>query len=264
MAGFVPVPACLRLADRVFPRVRAESARRLLGAGWSQTRTAEALGVSQAMVSKYAARQDGEDDAMVLRLADDLVQELQDPVPADGPSPWCTVLTAVPDRPGGQEALQDLLAAEQRLRSKPPLRLVPQIGMNLVRALPGAGGPGEVLGYPARIVGAGDRVLPPAPPELGASDHLARCLLALQAIDPAVQALGSVRGGSDVRAAVDGPVLEMGPGDDRTAAFEAALEGRPAPFIHDPGAFGIEPCLYVAGRDAVETAARIHAIHTRL
>lgn len=272
----VPVPACLRLQDDVFPRVRSHAARRLVAAGWSQSRTAAFLGVSQAMVSKYANRggpqarpadgpTDGaQDEPLVVRLAEDLVQEALAPTPVDGPSPWCTTLTAAADPQAGT-ALQDLLEAERRLRAEPPLRVMPQIGMNLVRALPEAQRPAQVLGYPARIVRSGDRILPPAPPMPGASDHLARCLLALRRVDPSVQALGSLRGGADVRAALcDETVAEMAPGEDRTAAFEKAVTGRPASFIHDPGAFGIEPCLYVAGRDAAAVARRIHDIHTRI
>lgn len=264
----VPVPACFHLADKVFPRVRAEAARRLVHAGWSQTPIAKALGVSQAMVSKYAARGEAETDPLVLRLVDELLQELESP-PADGPSPWCHTLHVAPGRRGGDEALQDLLAAERRLLSDPPRAVVPQIGLNLARALPDATGPEDVLSFPGRIVAAGGALLSPAPPEFGASQHLAGCLLALRRHDPTVLALGSIRGGPAVCKAAgrEGGVAEMSaPEQDRALAFAAALKASTGvpPFVHDPGAFGIEPCLYVAGRDAAEVAERILQIQRRL
>jgi predicted fused transcriptional regulator/phosphomethylpyrimidine kinase len=253
----VAVPACLRLADEVFPRVRAATARRLARAGWSQTRAAAALGISQAMVSKYLSAPVDE-DALVARLADDFVAELAAPAAAAA-SPWCSTLTI--SQGAGGPALQDLLAAEARLRAALAPQLVPEIGLNLVRALPGATTPAQTLGDPARMVGAGGRLLAPAPPVPGGSRHLATCLLELRRERPHLQALASVRGGAATLGAArrlgwavaDVPVEGRPEGEDR---FIAAARAHPAATVlHDAGPPGIEPCLYVAGTDATSVAA---------
>lgn len=260
------VPACLRLADDVFPRVRADAARRLSEGGWSQTRIAQALGLSQAMVSKHLAAPVVL-DAMASHLAADLVQEILDPQPAAGPSAWCATLSIGQDRAGASAALADLLAAEAMLLKQPPLRLMPQVGLNIARALPDASGPQDVLAFPGRLVEAGGRVVRPAPPAFGGSSHLARLLLAA----PAAQAVANVRGGSDVAAACRRlgwklqPVARNGKTSDPDAAILRVLSAKPGvSVVHDPGAIGLEPCLYLFGRDATAVARSILLLHEAL
>lgn len=257
------VPACLRLADEVFPRVRALAAHRLVALGWSQSRTGAALGLSQAMVSRHLSAK-LPDDAVAARLADDLVESLLHPTPAHGPSDWCGTLTIGQEKAGGGEALQDLLAAERLLRDANPLRLMPQVGLNVARALPDAASPDDVLAFPGRLVEAGGRIVSPAAPTFGGSGHLARVLLARRAAQAADLALANVRGGADVLAAArklgwSPALVTRGKAADEAPVLKAASASRsPATVaLHDPGAVGLEPCLYVAGRTALEVAERI-------
>lgn len=266
------MPACLRLSDEVFPRVRAIAARRLVAQGWSQARAGEAVGLSQGMVSRHLAAAEPE-DPVALRLAEDLVQSLTSPLPAaptQGPSDWCATLSVGQDRPGGDEALRDLLAAERALRLGNPVRLMPQVGLNLARAVPGAASTDDVLAFPGRLIEAGGRILNPAPPAFGGSGHLARVLLARRDASPATLALANVRAGADVLAAAKrlrwgvAPVVR-GKGATDEASVLAAARGSPkAIALHDPGAVGLEPCLYLAGSDASEVAARVLQLHESL
>ncbi len=265
------LPPCFHLADSVFPRVRAAAATRLVRAGWSQTRTAEALGVSQGMISRYLAQDAAEGDPLVLRMTDDLVLGLHQ-APAAARSVWCDLLA--PTGSGADEALQDLLSAEQRLLRHNPLAIVPQIGLNLARAAAGAAQTDQVLSYPARIVAAGNRLVNPAPPAYGASGHLARWLIRVHARRPDLLAAASIRGGPDMARAATRLGLEplevrreAGAGGDVDGPVLAVVDGAPAPWpgaiaaVHDPGAFGIEPCFYVGGHDArsvVEVLLRLN------
>lgn len=251
----VAVPACFHLADDVFPRVRAEAARRLIADGWSQSRAAQALGVSQAMVSKYLGREAVASDALVERLVADLVQELHAPTPA-AISPWCTTLTARQERPGADEALSDLLAAERRLLAEPPMAVMPEVGLNIARCTRQAATADDVLAYPARIVAAADRLVRPVAPEFGASRHLAACLLALRGRDPDVHAIANIRGGPAIRKAA-GATVELRGRGDRERLYARAVHETPARLVHDPGAVGYEPCLYVAGPTASAVVDRI-------
>jgi predicted fused transcriptional regulator/phosphomethylpyrimidine kinase len=257
------VPACLRLADEVFPRVRAVAAHRLVALGWSQSRAGAALGLSQAMVSRHLATPAPE-DPIAARLAEDLVEALLRPAPAQGPSDWCGTLTIGQDRPGGGEALQDLLAAERLLRDGNPLGLMPQVGLNVARALPEADSPDGVLAFPGRLVEAGGRIVSPAAPAFGGSGHLARVLLARREATAAAPdlALANVRGGPDVLAAARRlgwapAAVARGRSAGEAPVLQAARKAPTAVALHDPGAVGLEPCLYVAGPSASEVAARI-------
>jgi predicted fused transcriptional regulator/phosphomethylpyrimidine kinase len=256
----VPLPPCFHLADEVFPKVRAQAARRLVAKGWSQTRTAQALGLSQAMVSRHVAASPPPADPLVDRLTAELEAELAQGAPANGSSRWCVALSA---SPGDDAPLQDLLEAERLLREAAPLRLVPQIGLNLARALPGAQRPEQVLSFPGRIIEAAGRLVTPLPPSLGASGHLARCLLHLRGRDAGALALASVRGGPAVAKAAQAlgwSVAQVGArrGPDADEAVLKAIDRAQDPrTVHDPGAVGIEPCLYLAGPDARSVAHRI-------
>lgn len=253
------LPACLTLGEDVFPRVRAQAARRLVDeAGWSQARTAEALNVSQAMVSRYVAAPPAARLALADRLADELVAQLTSGRPASGMSPWCSTLS-VAQTPSAHAAMDDLLAAERALRVANPIGLVPQIGLNLARALPDATDAGGVLSFPGRLVEAAGKIVSPAPPSFGASGHLARCLLMLRERERGLVAIASVAGGPRLQTAARRAKWSLAtlpsrtpPKGDGESRFEAAVRrSRQAPTrLLDPGALGIEPCLYVAGTSA--------------
>lgn len=270
------VPACLLLADEVFPRVRALAARSLVAAGWSQQRAGAAVGLSQAMVSRHLAGREPA-DPVARRLADDLVAALQVPPSAArhgiGPSAWCATLTVGQERAGGHDALRDLLAAEQAIREANPARLMPQVGLNVARAVPPAAAVADILAFPGRLVEAGGRIVSPAPPAFGGSRHLARVLLAWRAnAGPTPAALANVRGGPDVAAAakrLGWRVASVKRGARSRADADGPVEAtaraaRQADALHDPGAIGLEPCLYVAGSDASDAARRILLLHDAL
>lgn len=244
----VPVPACLWLSDDVFPRVRAHAARRLVADGWTQSRIADTLRVSQAMVSKYVARDDDESDPLVLRLAHEVVVGA-DASDASGPSGWCTTLSTAAEDQG---AIGDLLEAEAELLAAAPVHLVPQVGMNMARALDGATDPSRILAYPARLVAAGNRIVRPVAPEPGASNHLSSVLLAMRSANPGLAAIANVRGDIPCPDAVR---VHRGDNTTDVPLLDAARAG--AQILHDPGAFGIEPSLYVAGPDARSVVAQI-------
>ncbi|MGB0651689.1 MAG: thiamine-phosphate synthase family protein [Thermoplasmatota archaeon] len=257
------VPPCFHLAQEVFPQARAQAARELVEQGWSQSRAAEALGISQAMVSKIVAGKGhpAVQDPLALRLARDVVADLRREASGAPSDAWCQTLLAGPPEAG--DALRDLLEAEGLLLEAAPVRLVGQIGLGLVRADDEAQVPGDVLAFPGRIVKAGGALVTPVPPQRGASGHLARCLLLLRSHDGGLAALASIRGGTDVRAAADAAgwnVADVDPAlrqaDDEEAAFRAAVAGG-AHVVHDPGSIGFEPCLYVAGPSAVSVTHRL-------
>lgn len=262
------LPACLRLADDVFPRVRAHTARRLVDAGWSQVRAGAAVGLSQAMVSKHLSNPPST-DPLVERLSDELARDLLSPsAPETGnaASPWCGTLTQAQTHPHAELALADVLAAERLLLAAPPMRVMPQVGLNLALALPGAKGPDDVLAFPGRLVEASGRLVRPAPPAFGGSGHLARVLLAMRERTPQVGALANVRGGNGIVAkaralgwGVQAVARPTSAPDEATLlrALAAAKGSKTVDAVHDPGAVGLEACLYITGPDAQAVARKI-------
>lgn len=222
------------------------------------------------MVSKHLAAPPAS-DPLVERLADELAREALDPAAnlAEG-SPWCTTLTTAGQRPHAEAAVQDILAAERALLAQPPLRAMPQVGLNVAVALPDAADPDDVLAFPGRLVEAGGRLLRPAPPAFGGSGHLARVLLAARK-RWGTCAIANVRGGTDVAAAAKRlgwsiATIARGPGDVREELLLAGIasaRGSPAA-VHDPGAIGLEACLYVLGPSAAHVAAQIHLLDASL
>jgi predicted fused transcriptional regulator/phosphomethylpyrimidine kinase len=256
------LPACFHLADTVFPRVRGEAARSLVAQGWSQSKAAEAVGVSQVMVSKYVQRQ-AETDQVVLHLAGDLVASSIARAPTDGS--WCDAVRAAQDT-AGDEALQDLLAAQAMLQAAPPLKVVPQIGLNIARAPAGAATTDQVLAFPARLVAAGHQLVCPSPPAPGGSRHLAAGLLKMQAAGGTNSAAANVLATAQAVAAVHKlgwKIRDLPPGTDPDSRFLAAIDGKTKVF-HDAGALGIEPCLYIAGADALSVAKDILQLHEEM
>lgn len=67
-------------------------------------------------------------------------------------------------------------------------RIIPEVRSNLVYAPPGASDPAEVLAVEGRITVVGGRPHPAGPVIPGASDHMARLVLELARLDPAIRA----------------------------------------------------------------------------
>ena len=216
------------VVEEFLPTYRSMLAAALRDRGLTQQEVAEALGLSQSAVSKYA--QGGVERTPAIE-DDDRVRELVDRV-ADGlASGEMSRVGALAETealirrladgdvlarrheaamPGLAEAggldLSDpeseVLTAE-RVRSsvERALRvltdasgvaaLVPDVGSNVVECLPDARGVEDVAGVPGRVVDAKGRPTVPADPEFGVSEHVAGVLLAARAA------------GADVRGAVN-------------------------------------------------------------
>lgn len=217
------------VVDAFLPTFRSMLAESLRERGFTQREVADALGISQSAVSKYAH---GTVERHPVILEDPRVQGLVDEI-ADGlASGEMSQIQAVVEIEVFIRQLErgDLLArlheeampalasydlpfsihdpdsklraSEQVLASiKRGLRilgqsrgfvsLIPNVGSNLVECLPDAESIDEVAGVPGRLFDVTGRLSVPAEPEFGASEHAASVLLAARAA------------GSDYRAAIN-------------------------------------------------------------
>jgi hypothetical protein len=245
------------VVDEFLPTFRSMLAQDLRERGLTQHEVAEALGISQSAVSKYAHGDITRHDAFV---SDERVVETVDRLAEGLASGEMSTVQALIEteilirrlsRPGDHIAAihedrvpelreydYDFRADEydsevltrERVRSSVRrgvrilehasgfATLIPAVGSNLVECLPDADSVEDVAGVPGRIFDVKGRTEIPAEPEFGVSEHVATVLLAAR------------DAGSDARAALnvayDEPTLaaleSMG-----HAAVSFAVDGEP-------------------------------------
>jgi predicted fused transcriptional regulator/phosphomethylpyrimidine kinase/predicted transcriptional regulator len=219
------------VVEEFLPTVRAMLAADLRERGLTQHEVAEAIGVSQSAVSKYAHGDVATNDAIA---SDERVRELVARVGeglATGETTRLQALVeievlirrledgdllatlheeAMPefaDYEGGFDihdpdsvlrTAEEVLASVRRgLRTLTNTSgfasLVPAVGSNLVESLPDATTVEDVAGVPGRIVDVKGRATVPADPEFGVSEHVASVLLAARSADVDVRAAACVR-----------------------------------------------------------------------
>ncbi|WP_440010300.1 thiamine-phosphate synthase family protein [Halomicrococcus sp. SG-WS-1] len=217
------------VVEEFLPTFRSMLAADLRERGLTQSEVADALGVSQSAVSKYAhgevAQNDRvRDDERVQRLVEEIGEGL-----ATGSMSQVQALVEVEvlvrrledhdliaqlheeampalEGYGGDFDVHDpddeLRSTERVLTSmRRAIRiventsgfaaLIPAVGANLCECLPDADGIDDVAGIPGRIFDVKGRATIPAEPEFGASEHVASVLLAAR------------EHGSDARAALN-------------------------------------------------------------
>lgn len=281
--------SCFNAVNRLMPLLRAESARRLLQAGLRQERVAEHLGVSQAMVSKYTRARPAPEilapPALLKALVEATVKAALDDEAAGRVSAWCRACLTLTDAglavrtkpwPGLAECargdqgpslteasavLAALAEAETRIRRLPFARLLPQVRSNLAMALPAARSSRDVAAFPGRFIELRGQVRAAAPAEFGASSHLAGLLLRIRRSHPEVRAILNLRNDDASRRAaraaglrlrslrrIRGELAITAPRDERIDA------------LLDPGAFGIEPTLYLVAEEPNALVAKVERI----
>ncbi|WP_336337000.1 thiamine-phosphate synthase family protein [Haloarcula brevis] len=285
------------VVERFLPTARAMLATELDEKGWTQQDIADQLGVTQAAVSKYASgsvtveerfREDARMRQTIERIADGLAAGEMDEYAVLGEllalvrefedrGPICAVHeeempalrglgcdlcvrgtdTAVLEE---RAVLSSVRRATRLLADSAVVDAIPNVGMNVGMALPDAEDALDVAAVPGRIHDLRGRVNVPSNPEFGASEHVARTILAASAVDPTRRAaLNLVTDEAVLDAARERGVepLEFDAGyEDRADRLEAAFRERSAVprVIYHTGAFGIEPITYVFGETADEAA----------
>lgn len=181
---------------------------------------------------------------------------------------------------GRHQCLEELKRAFDILKGGGCAELIPEVQSNLGYALPGASSPEEVAAFPGRIIRCRGAVASAAPPEFGASSHIARIILTAMKYGPGFRSAMNIRYSPDiVRAckslgfAVDsfsraeepkrtksreGSSLEWG--TDSVLARRRSIPD----IIFDKGDLGKEPMVRVLGRHPLETAEKVLRICAQL
>ncbi len=284
------------------PTVRSMLAGELRDRGLTQREVADLLGISQSAVSKYAHGEVDVNDAVAAdERVRELVDELADGLAAGETSRVQALAelevlirrleqgdllarlheeafpplsdydgtVAIHDPESDLRETERVLASVRRglalLENAGGFAaLIPAVGSNLVEALPDARGVDEVAGVPGRLIDVKGRVTVPAPPEFGASGHVATVLLAARAAgsdaraalnvayDPDVVATLVDRGHVAVEFDSEAPV--------EAAVADALAETSDASVLYQTGADGVEPVAYVLAPDAVAAAEAVRPL----
>lgn len=288
------------VAARFVPTWRGMLARELSSRGLAQTEVARLLGITQSAVSKHLRGELGMDASLerdprmaetvrrvaeglasrgmssfeALHEAEALVRAFEDRGPvcalheAEMPELQglgCDICIRVGSTPllAEQAALADLRAGLRILEATPGLaRVLPRVGSNLVRALPGAKDATQVAAVPGQLFEMRGAVKVPAPPEFGVSRFVAEVLLAVLRHDASRLAC--------LNLAPDAPLLDAARRAGlRVATVEPSMERDPASLrfdgpvpdvFHHAGAFGVEPQAYVTATDAVALARLVQRL----
>ncbi|WP_458187496.1 thiamine-phosphate synthase family protein [Haladaptatus sp. NG-WS-4] len=243
------------VVEEFLPTFRSMLAEDLRDRGLTQSEVADALGISQSAVSKYAHGDVAQnvrirEDERVERLVDEIGEGL-----ATGSMSQVQALVEVevlvrrledhdlisqlheeqmPELRGhgGDFNVHDpddeLRATERVLSSmRRGIRiveqtsgfssLIPAVGSNLCECLPDADGIDDVAGIPGRIFDVKGRATIPGEPEFGVSEHVASILLAARSHGMDVRAALNVRYDPDIVARLEKLGLE-------TAAFDAEYD----------------------------------------
>jgi hypothetical protein len=142
---------------------------------------------------------------------------------------------------------------------------MPQVSVNLACLAGGSDSLDDVVAIPGRIVRVKDSARAMQPPAAGSSKHMARVLLLVRRRIGKFRAVVNLRYDSkmaEVLKALGLKALEIGgysrseTGDPTLSALRNKLLSSKAEFdaVIDSGTKGIEPNLYLLGKDAMEVA----------
>jgi len=279
--------------ERILPVIRQKVARILVDErGYSQKRVADLLGITQAMVSKYLSRKtrpidsevDEELDGLVLRLVEVLES------PGEATRTLCTFCLSLRESAKLCPIHKEMTGDEDchacmNLRSKDNPRnrtlhmlesavgllieenikaLIPEVRTNMAMCTEDPSGPFDVASIPGRLIVIRDKVMSPTAPEFNASRHTTNLLLRINSLQPGIRSIMNIAYNDKVLKACNELELKeklLIRDEDNLIIDELDPN---VDILIDKGAFGIEPCIYLVGRDALGVARKAIEINRRL
>ena len=172
-----------------------------------------------------------------------------------------------------EKVIKRLEEAVGLLAERMDARLIPEVGMNIVYALPDAQSREDVAGVMGRIVRLGDRVHPVGEIAFGASDHMARVVLTAMRFDPKIRSAANIRFSDEIVSKLNDLLFEVcsfdrgeEPPGVQTMDWGVAscCRGGVPDVIYDRGAVGKEPMIRLLGEDPVTVAQNILKLSNRI
>ena len=168
------------------------------------------------------------------------------------------------------DVISNIMMAYQILSTIPNFDfLIPEVRTNIVMGIEDPKNEADVAGFPGRLTTVKGKLLAVTRPEFNASKHLSRILIAANKVDSRVRGLICIRYDSEIENAIKKTglsisVFDRAQSDDgNIERFIESLKNVPDILI-DKGGVGIEPIIYVFGKDAVDAANKILQIYKNL
>ncbi len=153
----------------------------------------------------------------------------------------CTQLRSPEILDEKQEVIQKIKEALTTLDNPSIIKLMPEVRMNIAMSLKKVSNPMEVAAFPGRLIPLHGKVTAVSDPEFGASHHLASIL-----IKTGKRAVINIKYTEEIRSLFE-----------KIGYTTTTSQDIPANVLIDEGGFGIEPCAYVFGKDAVDAAFKV-------
>ncbi|MEM1526558.1 MAG: bifunctional hydroxymethylpyrimidine kinase/phosphomethylpyrimidine kinase [Ignisphaera sp.] len=161
--------------------------------------------------------------------------------------------------------------------------LVPEVGMNIAMALPKpyAKTVNDVAAIPGRIVRVGNKVKAVAPPDFGASKHMAKAILTVMKFDDRIRAAANIKFSKEVVETAkklgftissydrsqEPPEIKAVEGASIPWGIEQAIKAvgsRVPDVVYHRGDWGKEPMVNIFGETALDTVYKVLAIAREL
>jgi hypothetical protein len=167
---------------------------------------------------------------------------------------------------GRTEAVTQVADAAKLVESSPTfVSVMPEVSVNIAFLADDSDSPKQVVAIPGRIVRVRNSARAMQPPALGSSEHLARVLLLVRKRRAEFRAAMNLRYDSRMASVLKsiglrpvriGGYSALGGGDPTLEALAARLLNTKKDFdvVVDSGTKGIEPNVYLFGRDAIQVA----------
>ncbi len=281
------------VAEVLMPYLRAKIAERLYGEGIRQARIADYLGITQAMVSKYLSGRYkvpsglgdiidelAEETARIILLGgsrEDAIAFVSRKILelfrsgvlcrhyaeyAGVRQDLCVEIFSASE--GAEEILNTLREALEILAKVEGFpELIPEVRSNFAYALPSPRGIPDVAAIPGRITSVRGKLFA-LPPEFGVSRFTAGILVELSNLRPEIRSVINIRYGGDVEEALSRAGFLVAKVRTGGLGNEEAVKAIARPFgdrfydvIVDLGGEGVEPLVYIFGRNPLEVVDKV-------
>ncbi len=283
------------IAEELMPYLRAKIAEILYREGLKQSRIAEYLGITQAMVSKYLGGNYRRPPDEVALLLDPIAEEVASLILSGAGKDEIITFTSrrifelfssgalcryYAQYAGISEeacrsiftsiytsALEEMRLALRELLSLPGFpKLIPEVRSNLAYAPPGAKSVEDVIAIPGRITLVKGRPYA-LPPEPGASKFTASLILSVADKNPDIRSVINLRLDQEVERAIKtlnfkhAEVKTGGLSEEESVLKIAGLFEKDTPdFVLDWGGHGVEPLVYVFGGNPLDVVRKVKVL----
>ncbi|WP_297499632.1 thiamine-phosphate synthase family protein [Thermococcus sp.] len=281
------------IAEELMPYLRARIAEALYRTGFKQAKIASYLGITQAMVSKYLAGKYRTPPEGVSKLLDAVADEISRLIVAGSSKEEVLLLLSrrlyelfmagevcrhyssyagvseglcrelVPPFPRSAVLDELEVALRELLSLKGFSSLVPEVRSNFAYAPANARKPEDVAAVPGRITLVKGRPYA-LPPEFGASAFTASLVVEVMRRRPSIRSVLNIRYGDDIehalgKAGFSFTRVRTGGLSERRAVEEiaGAFEEAEWDAVVDEGGAGVEPLVYIFGRNPLDVVGKV-------